>query len=104
MSDVDCVVDEELRLAFLKMLVLTDPVANSGLKQEIDEETYKPDEIPSYIDEVDLLKAIVKSVGSDVVARRELDLLIYDGNDLEQTDPYLEDFKDVFPCKTLGLK
>jgi len=36
--------------------------------------------------------------------KKELDELIYDGTDLKSQYNYDEDYKAVFPCKTLGLK
>lgn len=107
MSDVDCLVDDLLRLSFLETTFKK--TGNASVKKEIDLLVYDGKDLQTDpIDrgmEKELLETLVNNKKGDYKKYKvKLDLLIYDGKDLNVQNPYAEDYKEVFPCKTLGLK
>lgn len=107
MSDIDCIVDDLLRLSFLEATFKI--TKNVEVKNEIDLLIYdgkdlQNDPFDKGI-EKELLETLVKYDKDNYEThKKELDLLIYDGKDLKSLYSYDDDYKDVFPCETLGLK
>jgi hypothetical protein len=109
MSDVDCLVDDLLRLSFLEQIYKKS--GSASVKKEIDLLVYDGTDLqPDPLDKdmkKELLETLVKNKKDANYKKNkdELDLLIYDGTDLKSGRLlYEDDYKDVFPCKTLGLK
>ncbi len=110
MADVDCIVDKSLRLSFLETFFIQN--GGEGVKKEIDIMIYDGEDIRN--DPIDkgirkeLLETLVKINNEEekemTDIKKELDELIYDGTVLKSQYNYDEDYKAVFPCKTLGLK
>lgn len=107
MSDVDCLVDDLLRLSFLEETFKK--TGSASVKNEIDLLVYDGKDLQT--DPLDkgmqkeLLETLVKNKKSVDYKKNKarLDLLVYDPTILKPQQ-YDDDYKDVFPCKTLGLK